>query len=307
MKSINDLIKSFDNSDAHIEKLQDNLIKELNGLPIINMKLSKGRGVFRCRKHKSVNDRFYFESEISYRTDKENIKNLGRCNFFNSSKFYGSISTEDIELGYAISILETSNLLRDSKDGYEFYSIGWWTAKEDIDLFAIKPLDEDKKDSETYKELQREFETHFKNNVNDDQREFYKLIGKEMSKVVKSHENDKYCISALVSEILLQTQVGIVYPSVQSQSKGLNVVFNPSNFDKYFSLKSVLIGDFFKFKQESIFRNLFICEDASTSPFKYKDIDESSYMSLPQVIEFFTNRGISLDHIKSTLLNQTSV
>jgi hypothetical protein len=99
MKSINDLIKIFDYSNAHGELLRQNLISELNNLPIITMKFHKGRAVYRCRKHDSTNEkeRFYFESDISYRRDIQNIKSIGRCNYFNSSKFYGSITTEEVK------------------------------------------------------------------------------------------------------------------------------------------------------------------------------------------------------------------
>ncbi len=302
MKSINDLIKTFDYSNAHGELLQQKLISEANGLPIISMKFLKGRAVYRCRKHDSNSEkkRFYFESDISYRRDIQNIKSIGRCNYFNSSKFYGSITTEELKnVGYTASIFETSKLPRDNEDGYEIYSIGMWTANEDIDLLEINLLEDEINESEKNRERQTAFEIH-KENLNDDQRAFYELIGKEMSKKVKSNDNDKYLISALTSEILLQTEIGIVYPSVQTESKGMNVVFNPINFDKYFTLKRVLIGDFFKFKQESLFRNLFICEDASIYPFKY--VEEKSYLTVQQVIEFFADRNISKDYIISKLI-----
>ena len=124
-----------------------------------------------------------------------------RCNFYNSSKFYGSIATGEIELGYATSIFETSKLLRDKEDGYEIYSIGMWLANEDVDLFAIKPPSDEGKDSEIHKELIALFEKNFKIGATDDHKEFYELIGKEMSKEVNTKESDTYCISALTSDL----------------------------------------------------------------------------------------------------------
>lgn len=252
-----------------------------------------------------MNDIFFFESDISYRTDKDNIKSLGRCNFYNSSKFYGSISSKEVELGYATAIFETSKLLRDDIDGYEIYTVGMWTANEDIELMGVKPPAGQDKESEVYKELREVYEEDFKKNgINDDQKEFYELYGKEMTKNVKTNENDKYCISALITETLLHAQTGIVYPSVQAESKGLNVVLNPMNFDNHFTLKRVMVADFFKFKKESIFRNLFICEDASVYPFKYKEVDGKSSINMSQVVDFFNQRGIPSDYIIGRLVAQ---
>ncbi|MHB8260043.1 MAG: hypothetical protein ACYDEC_07215 [Bacteroidia bacterium] len=301
MKSINDIIKSFDYSSAHGELLQQKIKSELNGLPTIAMKFQKERYVFRCRKHDLTNEKkfFYFESDISYRRDIQNIKSIGRCNCSYSSKFYGSIITEEVkEAGYAPSIFETSKLLRDNEDGYEIYSIGVWSANEDIELLEINLLDDE---SETNRERQAALKPH-KDDLNDDQREFYELIGKEMSKKVKSNENEKYFISALTSEELLKEEIGIVYPPVQTGGKGMNVVFNPINFDKYFTLKSILFGEFFKFKQESFFNNLFICEDASIYPFKY--VYANSCKTIPEIVNCFAAKNITPDYIISTLCQQ---
>lgn len=307
MKSTNELIKNFDYSEAHIDLLQENLIKELDNLPIIQMKFHKGRAIYRCRKLTSINERFFYESDISYRRDSHNIKQLGRCNFYNQTKFYGSIASEKVSNGYITSIFETSSLLRDKKDGYEVYTIGMWVANEDIDLFAVMPTPEMHKNIDIYKELQSIFDKHFQDkNATAEQKEFHELLSYEMSKVVKSNENHKYCISSIVSEMLLQKQIGIVYPSVQTESNGLNVVFNPMNFDKHFTLKSVLVGDFYKFKNDSMFRNLYTCENASLYPFKYVDADPNYYVSIEQLVEFFNGKGISPDYIISKLIEQNN-
>jgi hypothetical protein len=310
MKNLNQIIKSFDYSLQHQTEFIKIMNEELKTLPSVMLKFPKGRAVYRCRKHRSLKDNFFFEKDISYRTDISNITDFGRCNGPGSAKFYGSFDSPDIPQGHVIAVFETSDLLQgDSLGGIERYTIGKWIAKEDIEFMAIKPPNELIKDSASYKELMSIFDENWKNeNVSEDHKEFYELIGLEFSKLVKKHENYKYFISAIISDRLLMHEgvKGIVYPSVQSDWKGLNIVMNPTKFDQCFQLEKVLMGDLFVFSKNSFFNNIQLCNDASKYPFEYTDIPDGNFLNTNQILQHFEQRNVNASQIITALIDQLS-
>jgi hypothetical protein len=305
MKKTNAVIKTFDFNNPNIDLLQESLISELNEIPIIVHKIYKGQSIYRCRKHTRNGSFYYFEKDISYRTDLSNITSIGRCNYIHSSKLYGSVSfaTTEIDQPYITSIFETSELLRDNIDGYERYTIGMWKAKEDLQLLFINPLIEK---TNLLADDQKKVFDNFWQSTNDDQKEFYRLIEKEFSKKVPSGEDYMYTISSIISEILLQNKSynGIIYPSVQTDSKGLNVVLNPVTFDQYFNLYRSLVGDLYKFGDISLFNNNYICIDATKYPFSFEKINEPEHVNPSQIIDIYESKGISRQYIITKLIEQ---
>lgn len=304
MKNSNDIIKSFDSSDEHIEQLQVNLNNELSGLPLLTLTIRKGQKIFRCRNIKKVSDYPLFEKDISYRSDIDNITNIGRCNWERSSRFYGSIQSGDLP-GDVTAIAEISNLMRRDEEGSELYAVGVWKAKEDFNLMVIKPPSSIISESKIINEIRNAFNDALKNdNLSVDQIEFLELYGKEMVQKVAPDENDKYTISSLISETILNYQPGMIYTSVQSDHKGLNVVMKPKEFDKYFFLETVVIGEFYKFKNKSTFRPTSVCIDPINTPFHYDEPSEKDRSTNDEIIALFDREGIPHDYIVEKLHQQ---
>ena len=291
MKNLNNIIKSFDYSETHIRDFSKALPNELKKMPVILLNFPKGRAIYRCRRHESMKYSYFFEKDISYRTDIENIKEFGRCNLPHSSKFYGSVDSQDIQQGHVVAVFETSPILRNGlSGGIERYTIGKWIAKKDIEFVAIKPPAGEEKDSDIYRELLRIFsEKWVEKGVSEEQKEFYELLGVEFSKQVTRGESFKYSITAHISEYFLSHHEvkGIIYPSVQANSKGLNVVMNPVIFDQCFEIDKILIGDLFVVGKESFFNNTKICLHPEKYPFMFEDLPAGQMLNAAQIIEFF--------------------
>lgn len=304
MKNTNDIIKAFDNSEDHIEQLQLKLRSELNGLPLMTRAINKNQKIFRCRNIKKVSDYPLFENEISYRPDKENITSIGRCNWERSSKFYGSIQSDELP-GDVTAISEISSLIQNDKEGSEQYAVGVWEATETFSLMVIKPPSLKLPDSKVVTEFRNVFNKELENNqVTDDKKEFLELYGREMIKKVFPNENEKYTLSALVSETILDYQPGMIYTSVQSAHKGLNVVMNTNDFDNHFYLKHVVIGEFFKFKNISAFRPTLVCANPRKTPFHYELPPEKERSTNEEIIALFERQGIPHSYIVDILTRQ---
>lgn len=304
MEKTNELIKSFDYSDRQIDLLMDSLNKEIDYFRYTGFEIKKGTKIFRARKQNNLKKLFSFESELSYRLDVKNIVNFGRCNLEQSSKFYGSPHAVDFD-GDVTVIAETSALSRENIDGCETYSVGMWEAKENVNLFAIKPPFDEKKESVFYKELIREFEIAFPR-MSNSQQEFYELIGQEFGKKVKKNEGREYAISAAVSEVLTERTNGVVYSSVQTGSRGINIVMNPEKFDNFFKFIGLGVGVLFKFQNHIEFCWEYECRNLEVQPFKYLPVAEVSRTSLTELIYRFERMGINKDYIISKLVEQSS-
>lgn len=305
MKNTNNIIKSFDYSnDLDIEQLQVVLNEELSGLPLLTTTINKGQKIFRVRNIKKVEDYPLFEKDISYRRDIENIKDIGRCNWTESSRFYGSIQSKIEEFpGDVTAMAEISELSRKDKEGSEQYAVGVWKANENFNLMVVRPPLIHYSESKEIPALREAFKTEIRN-MSDGQNEFYELYGSEMIKKVAPNENDNYAISALISETILNYQDGIIYTSVQSDHKGLNVVMKPQVFDKRFTLESVVVGEFYKFKNISAFRATLACTDLYNTPFKYLPATGKDYTSNEELIALFESKGISHDYMVKALKRQ---
>ncbi|MEY5040572.1 MAG: hypothetical protein RLZZ414_97 [Bacteroidota bacterium] len=307
MAYINEKLKNFNFKNLDINQLEKDFMSA-DKMPVIFLKLNKGRAIYRCRKNSPPSDLYYFEKDISFRTDLKNINSFGRVNFPQSSKFYGSISKpvkdENID-GYLISVAETSKLFREDLDGFERFTIGMWEFKEDMEAMIIVPDFENQEAIKKNEELIQKF-NQFKNSLNldDEQIEFIRLIGKEFSK--KANINNEYAISALFGEMMLEKKEinAIAYPSVQAGYSGINVVLNPDTANSNLVLKKVLVADLFKFKKEIFFNHVYFSELENGSPFKWEDIKEPTYTNLNTIIDFFEKQGIDKNYIIHKLLDQ---
>jgi len=303
MKTLINKIKDFNFDKISFEDLND--FFNTNGLPIIGHKIPLSSYVYRCRRNNNYFDLFYFEKDITYRTDIKNIKTFGRANFPNSSKFYGAIPTNEIDEGYLISILETSTNIRNEIDGIEFFTVGQWVTKREFNVVTIVPDLSIKKLSEINEYLIQLFNNYkSSNSFTADQLAFHELIGVEFSKKVKINQENEYALSSAFSEAILQNPNigGIIYPSVQSKYKGINIVLNPKNADELLHLKEIKFGAFYNFGHITTFNSYFKTEIIQGYPFRWeRDVMTKDFN---HIIDFYNINGVNKDLLIKELHEQ---
>ena len=275
-------------------------------------KIPKGDYIYRCRQNLPLKQFYHFESEISYRSDIQNIVKFGRCNVNNSTKFYGSITLaenykefgKNLPPGYLTCLQETSSLFREEKSGYQRFTVGQWQAKKDVHVRAIKPPESHLNKSKLANDMIQAFKDNWDENLaNQDERDLMELFGNEFSERAQSGTDSDYYLTALFSEIVLSSHHGIAYPSVQAEAEGLNVAFDPKYFDEHFELVRVVVIDFFKFENHVHGIHNFICKNPKDYPFKYEMVNEQNF-EIKDIIESFESEGISKLKIIQSLVNQ---
>jgi hypothetical protein len=149
---LNKLLKRFNFTRQDLEEFELHIANTLKKLPSSFVEFKKGHPIYRCRKYNlPLESLFYFESDLSFRTDLNDISEFGRCHIPNTSVFYGSTYLPNIsgkqkmiEPGFETAIRETSKLLNPSKssevsEGLEIFGVGRWEATENFSVY-IMPL-----------------------------------------------------------------------------------------------------------------------------------------------------------------------
>ena len=227
--------------DAVFEKLAT----ELKVIPFVTAKLKKGHYIERGR----INGKeqiFSSESDITYRTDNENIKTFGRANCPNQSMFYGAIKSEFIEYPRIVNLFEISGLFRDGdliSDGEFIFTVGKWKIKEDFEVVEIVF---DKRTIERIPEVRKAYEYHLDNLKKDFPDKIEELstilefFSNEFAKTNISSDND-YKISAVYTNMAINNRGhnGVIYPSVRTEGQGRNVVLPIEVVNKYLELEKV--------------------------------------------------------------------
>lgn len=295
MEKLIEIIKNFNfNDNLHFRQLEIELSKSTEFPVALQMQIPKGKKIFRCRKNENKSKLFYFESDISYRRDIENIKYLGRCNKPYSSKFYGSIATESIKHGYITSITETSSLFRNKANGIERFTTGMWNIEKPINALVIIPdLDNPQKSKLNIELVKAHNNIKNKEEFNDKHIELVKLLNKEFSKTVKVNSEIEYFISAIFSEKLLQESEfidAVVFASIQADSEGLNIVMNPQKADEILKLEAVAIHDFIKIKDNILLNTRSIANLSEGYPFAWKPVSDEEFMPYDYIKAFFLQK-----------------
>jgi hypothetical protein len=169
----------------------------------------------------------------------DNLTEYGRANKPHQVMFYGAIKTSPIDKPRVTAIAETSKLFQD-KDGYnldgENYTISRWRNREEFFMAEIVFA---KAAMENNPDIKRSFENQirFADDLNEDDIEFYKefliFISEEFAR--KAKKNDDYKISVAYANLILEhPQIeGVMFPSVQTNYFGANIVVSPEIVDKY--------------------------------------------------------------------------
>lgn len=244
-ESITEIIQELRKAD--LSMLDPQNVKEklmlLGPVAVVMFTISKGRSIYRARKHNS--DMLIIHPEgLSYRRDIESI-GIGRANPVGFPVFYGAISSDEVPEGYIFSAYETSRLTREGMDGVETLTISKWDVVKDFEVVAIvtnpayhqgfKLSAAMAKDHEDY--IQKQFEQ-----TSEQQRLVAQFIGEQYAQKVLKGAEKKYQITAEVSRRLYELGApGIAYPSVQSEYKGFNVALLPSTVDKYLKFDAALL------------------------------------------------------------------
>lgn len=320
LNELNGLLKRFNYTRKDLIEFEDHIEHTLKKLPASQIKIKKGRAIYRCRKYNlPIKSLFYFESDLSFRTDLGNIFNFGRCNVQNDSVFYGSMVSysnhkngvndkpQMIDPGYITAILETTKLLDPPKssevsEGVEIYGVGMWEATEDFDVFIMPPNEVWKKESELTKKL---LEIHEKNMIqvkaSDEIREFYQIMGSEFSKYMHDKPNAEYGISALFSFHTVKSAGGVAYSSVKTEHNGFNIALTPDTINSKFKFKRAGIGELWKFGKDFHFRLTETAERDQGIPLVYNKVGVHEF-SVEKMINYYKNKGIDPNHITKVLV-----
>ncbi|MGK0448820.1 MAG: hypothetical protein ACJA2M_002621 [Polaribacter sp.] len=307
---LNKLLKRFNFTTQDLTEFEDHIEHTLKNVPASRMKIEKGIAIYRCRKYslppKSL---FCFESDLSFRTDLNNISEFGRCNKPNTSVFYGSTSLSNIhdkpqmiDPGFSTALLETTKLLDPPKsseilEGVEIYGVGMWEATEDFDVFIMPPNEAWREESKLAKKLLEIHEENMiKTEVSDEIREFYKIMGSEFSKYMHNKPNEEYGISALFSNHTVKSAGGVAYSSVKAEHNGLNLALTPDNIDRKFNFKRAGIAELWKFGKDIHIHFTKTAERNEGIPLVYNKV-EAPECSLENMINLYKNKGIDTNHI----------
>lgn len=245
-----DKFEAFEKLKEYSKKLTEVSYEEIydllkNGIKLIPLPLAKLRAhsnIDRVRPNKGTT-LFKHIDELGYIKDQEVIDkyltSFGRANTPHQVMFYGALETSLIDKQRLTAIAETSHLFRntgiDCEEG-EHYTVSRWETQKELCVVEVvfsdyalknnpdivKSFDNQKKFLEQHNLAPQDLEFHL---------QFLKFISEEFSKKVTNPE--EYKISAAYTNLaLLCPKVnGIMYPSVQTEYFGVNIVLTPETID----------------------------------------------------------------------------
>lgn len=231
-------------TEISYDKIVDLLSNGIKQIPFPMAKLHKGHFIDRARKNEN-NKLYKHINELSYIKDNYIIQNkltkYGRVNLPHQVMFYGALKTPYIDKTRLTAIAETSDLFRNIQQnqfGEEYYTVSRWRIKEELEGVEIVFSDDALKNSEYIRksyEKQKQFleELKLTKQEKDFYLEFLRFISNQFSKRVNNYEEYKISV-AYANIVLSHTNINfIVYPSVQTEYRGENIVLKPEIVDKY--------------------------------------------------------------------------
>jgi len=206
-------------------------------IPVVIFK--KGSKFVRCRIHKKENEYFNKVSQISYRTDVENIEYFGRANEPAQSVFY--CSNDDW-----ISYVETSEITRNNKDKVsEEVTTGLWVAIEDIVVVNVLTNNKIRGINKEFDEISKDFEKLIEEQADENAeiiKDLFHFLSLEFSQKAENNPNHYKITSAFTNYIFdsVKQADGILYPSTLYTKKGLNFVLKNQTVDKKLKFHSAI-------------------------------------------------------------------
>jgi hypothetical protein len=244
--------------------IQTLMRESLRYIPIATAKLHKNSTIDRVRLNKK--EHFYYsEEKLSYIKDEkiiaENLVEFGRANKPHQPLFYGAIESEKIKENRLTAYLETSTLLRDTKTELfegELFTLARWQTNEELIVaemvFSDKAIKENPNTAVSFKNQFNQLKEHPMREIALQQMKFF---SEEFARKKKTHHD--YKISAAYADLIMNQggYPGILYPSVQSNYQGQNIVLRPDIVDKYLVLKNASTHRLHKNKMQSLMSNYF--------------------------------------------------
>jgi hypothetical protein len=188
--------------------------------------------LIRYRSHNETNKDKFFESseELSFRTDILNINELGRANEPGQGFFYCN-DNENRNTG----ITEIVSIFRGNVNSEEeVLTIGAWDVKENLTLAMILPSEQITGNNKDFDMMKDDFNRFEKSPEFEELKIFNEFLANEFALDIEKH-NSNYKISCAFA-MYIKEQIpevdGIMYASVKSEYKGVNIVLWPEVVEK---------------------------------------------------------------------------
>lgn len=208
---------------------------ELFSIPIPFHTIPKGTPFYRIRVHEENVDKYHYIQDIAHRVDINRICNFGRANEPLQSIFYCSSERET-------AYIESSRILRQKLDDQvEVTTTGKWRLNQDVRVAMLPTNDLNKNKNKFADLLQLNFidlVEKYRNENTDHFLSVLDILSVEFSREYMGNSNN-YMISCAFANYIYNSHGmnsetdevirldGIMYPSVQWPTKGMNIAFKP--------------------------------------------------------------------------------
>ncbi|TQI71181.1 hypothetical protein JM79_2108 [Gramella sp. Hel_I_59] len=283
---------SKDLSNHTYEEIYELLKSGIKAIPIPLAKIHKAAFIDRVRQNDGT-QLFKHINDLGYIKDQDVIDKIltsfGRANCPHQVMFYGALESYLIDKPRLTAIAETSTLFRNPKlnshSGDLFTVSRWETSNEFLAVeivFSKYALANNEAVKKSYERQIKMLEEHgLEQKEIDFHLDFLKFISEEFSKKVTNHED--YKISAAYTNIvMLHPDVqGIVYPSVQTDYFGINIVVPPETVDRLINPKITSTLTLYKNGLKSLITNgKYVCKNIN--PKKDLDWQETGHKQLSE-------------------------
>ena len=251
-KIIQDL-KSIDyNNNSQTEKIRD-LLTQLR-IPVVRATAQQGYTITRARRgrgYRSINDMKYKPASL--------CTEYQRASLPYNTVFYGILSDDErhLENSRAIGVSECSLLSNRGKKsiGREYIANSQWMITEDIDVVCIVSASSynNVHNNKLLENIKQDFLKHF--SENDEALFVSDYIEKEFSKRVLDGHSNEYKVSAILTDLLLNTHKfeAVAYPSVKIGGQaGLNLAIRPDVVDTKLCLINIADQCYYKNAEDGI-------------------------------------------------------
>ncbi len=233
--------------NVSFDDITDLMSNQIRLFPFSTAIIHKGAIIERVRYNEPGKPFFTKEADISYIRDPDTIKqcliNFGRCNKPFTPCFYGSIESFEIPQPRATALSEArafyTNIENESYEG-DTFTVGRWITNRDFVcaeiIFAQKAILENSYVSRSYRDRLKELVVYPDKTFNLNLTKFY---SEEFAKMIQRGDEFNYKISAAVSELVFYVSgvAGIIFPSVATDCRGLNIALKPSAVDNFLEFK----------------------------------------------------------------------
>ncbi len=225
---------------SQCKKQVHQLVDKLVPLVWLCHPLKKGTIISRCRK----DPKELVSDEFTYKPACLN-KDFQRASIYLETAFYGAVGDVAGEHGDFIAMLETSKLHRNHlPKGIEETYVSRWEVTKDLKMCLIchPNIFVDTRMGGTVNLMQKHYasklNTYPDQSIVNDFDNLVEYIAGQFAKRVPEGENFKYMVSAYFARNILNTEQGIIYPSVQVNGQlGFNVVLRTDVADNYLDFK----------------------------------------------------------------------